>query len=61
MKDKQSRSDDAPHGRDSSDQSHESAKTGSGREAIMDAPNDHPQEHQSNYGGGGEHGGANKE
>jgi hypothetical protein len=32
--------------------------TGAGREAVNDAPRDHPHEHQSQYGGGGKHGGA---
>lgn len=32
--------------------------TGAGREATNDAPRDHPDEHQSQYGGGGPDGGA---
>ncbi len=36
----------------------EHKSTGAGREATNDAPRDHPNEHQSQYGGGGKHGGA---
>jgi hypothetical protein len=37
-----------------------SGKTLSGREAFRVPPGKHDREHQSNYGGGGENGGASK-
>jgi len=59
VKDKRNEAEEQPHGRDPSDESHQSSKSGAGREATINAPEDHPHEHQSNYGGGGENGGAN--
>jgi len=60
MKDKSNETGEQPHGRDTSDESHQSQKSGAGREATINAPEDHPEEHQSSYGGGGENGGAER-